>query len=465
VTPAIPADRGADPRANGATETRGVASHSSDRPRRAVVLVGNPAAPYSRALRIARALAAERYAVEIAAIAGEGAPPRELDGAIEWHRYRPSGFFARMAATYRVPVPGKTGQAAPRTSIVAMPKRVARAVVGRFWRWAFWPHTVRGWWRTLARELPPADLYHACGSLTIAAALDARRRDRRQGRHSRVIYDAIDIVMESNNVLGIPGPVRRWLAWREARWARASDAIVTINDPFADRLVNRMGLTTRPVVVPNYPEPIRVPAGRPDRIRAALGLPATTRIVLFQGRLGPSLGLDESAEAIRHVQHAALVLLGFGRWLELCRARDSDPRYAGIHFTLPAVGPDELLEWTASADAALIPLPAISYNQRYTTPNKFLEAIAAGTPIVLGPDLPTMEEILRREGFGRVARSLAPADLAAAIRDVIDMPRSDMSAWRARIAAASAERYTWPVAAATYRALLRGIDERSSLAA
>ncbi len=45
--------------------------------RRAVVLVGGPAAPYSRSIRIARALAAEGYAVEIAAIAAAGLPERE----------------------------------------------------------------------------------------------------------------------------------------------------------------------------------------------------------------------------------------------------------------------------------------------------------------------------------------------------------------------------------------------------
>ena len=30
-------------------------------------------------------------------------------------------------------------------------------------------------------------------------------------------------------------------------------------------------------------------------------------------------------------------------------------------------------------------------------PNKFLEAMTAGSPIVLGPDLPGMETVLRRE--------------------------------------------------------------------
>jgi hypothetical protein len=78
-------------------------------------------------------------------------------------------------------------------------------------------------------------------------------------------------------------------------------------------------------------------------------------------------------------------VIGFGRWEERSRARDADPRFAGRHFTLPACTPDELLEWTSSSDVALVPLPPVSANQRASTPNKFWEAIAAGTPVVVGP--------------------------------------------------------------------------------
>ena len=77
------------------------------------------------------------------------------------------------------------------------------------------------------------------------------------------------------------------------------------------------------------------------------------------------------------------------------------------------------MTWVASADVAMITLPPLSFNQRFTTPNKFLEALAAGTPIVLGPDLPTMAGILEQEEAGRVVASMAPADVAAAIRSIL----------------------------------------------
>jgi glycosyltransferase involved in cell wall biosynthesis len=214
--------------------------------------------------------------------------------------------------------------------------------------------------------------------------------------------------------------------------------------------------------VPNYPEPWTAPPGAPpDLIRMELGLAPSTRICLFWGRVGPNLGLDAAAEAVLLVPDAVLVLIGFGRGWTASLARDADPRYRGRHFTLPARHPDELVAWVASADVAMVSVPPVSYNQRYTTPNKFLEAIAAGTPIVLGPDLPTMASILEREGLGEIARSTAPSDIAAAMRSILDRPAEERAALRQRIQALARERYSWPIAAEAYAGLVRSLGHAS----
>jgi glycosyltransferase involved in cell wall biosynthesis len=418
-----------------------------------VILVGNPANPYSRAIRLGRTLVDAGYDVEIAATTEPGAPLEQRDGDLTIRRYPPSGVFAGMAATYRWSPPDGT------TVRVPLRTRLLRALRRGPGAWILWPHTVRGWWKTLSTELEPADLYHSCGTLPIAAALAAQRRDRKAGRSSKVILDVIDITMESNNVLGIPPIVRRALDRRERVWARAADAHTAVNDTFAERATRRWGLEHRPTVVPNYPEPWAPPPGTPaiDRIREVTGLPASTRICLFWGRLGPYVGLDQAAEAVLQVPDTALVLLGFGRGWERSVARDADPRYAGRHFTLKAVHPDDLPSWVASADVALCTLPPLSYNQRFTTPNKFLEAMAGGTPIVLGPRLPTMETLLRREDLGRVAASMEPTDIAAAIREILDLPASERAAWRERIASTARARYSWPLAAAAYLDLVSSL--------
>jgi glycosyltransferase involved in cell wall biosynthesis len=420
---------------------------------RAVVLVGNPAAPYSRGLRIARALSEAGYDVEIAAVAADGLPERETDGPVVIRRYAPSGAFRSMSASYRDPaaVSGVTG-GGRRPFVLRAPVAAAAALR----RWLFWPHTVRGWWATLDRELAPADLYHACGSLTVAAALAARRRSPvgPSGRPARVIYDAIDDVVGSNNMIGVPGVFRMWFARRERAWARAADARTTVNDALAERL-GRRWRTAPPLAVPNHPDlPSIAPGETCGLIRERLELPGTTRIVLFQGRLGPNLGLDEAAEATLLLPEAAFVVIGFGRWADRSAARDTDPRLAGRHFTLPPVHPDALAAWTASADVSIVPLASVSENQRLSTPNKFWESIIVGTPIVLGPGLPVMEAMVREHNLGRVAASLAPMDLAAAIGELLDRPAAESASERERIARLARERFSWPATATRYRDLV-----------
>jgi glycosyltransferase involved in cell wall biosynthesis len=438
-----------------------VSERGAARPLRAVVLVGNPAAPYSRGLRIARTLVAAGYLVEIAAVAADGLPQREPGEGWELRRYRASGPWARIGGSAgRGAIdqgPAHSRSAGPAGRLLGRAVRLAAALR----RWIFWPHTVRGWWATLDRELEPADLYHACGSLTVAAALGARRRAPvgPSGVPSVVIYDAIDDVFESNNVLDMPRPLRTWHARRETRWAHAADAVITVNEALAERLAGRWGLASAPVVVPNYPEAPVDPGGMgtakaaPDPIRTELGLPAATRVVLFQGRLGPRLGLDEAAEAVLLLPDAALVLLGFGRSFDRERVRDGEPRFAGRHFTLPARHPDELLGWTAAADVALVPLPPVSVNQRLSSPNKFWEALVAGTPVVVPMALSYMAGIVRERDLGIVAASAGPGDLAEAISACFARLASDPG-WRVRIRATGVRHYSWPVAAGAYRAVV-----------
>jgi glycosyltransferase involved in cell wall biosynthesis len=456
---------------------------SAPRRRRAVVLVGGPAAPYSRAIRIARALAAEGFDVEIAAIAAPGLPDREpvaaarpgavgepvpdpaAVGQIEIRRYRPSGPWAIVGASEAataargVARDGAGPGSPPRGRRSALRALAAPLLAVR--RWLFWPHAVRGWWATLARELPPADLYHACGALAIAPALAARKRQPRgpSGAPARVIHDAVDHAGAGNEAQAMPAVLRRLIARREAGWARAADAIVTVNDALVTSLTAAWRPTAPILAAPNYPEPpdpATVEAPR-SYLRDAAGLPGPTRIVLYQGRLGPGLGLAQAAEAVLLVPEAGLVLLGFGRGLGESQARDRDPRFAGRHITLPPRPPDELLAWTAGADVALIAAPPISPNQRLSSASKFWEAIAVGTPIIVVRGLDTMARIISEYDLGAVAASPTPADLAAAISAVLERVDREGGAWRRQIAAVGRERFSWPPVATAYRSLVRSL--------
>lgn len=424
-------------------------------PRRAVLLVANTAAPYSRALRVARSLATAGWQVEIAAVAGDGLPATERDGDVVTRRYLPSGPLRRWI-----------GQPPPPKPPTAILRAVARQL-DRSLKVLLWPLHVRAWWRTLRRELPPADLYHAFGILTVSIALDLGAAARRAGRQGLVIYDVIDAILDSNNYQNVPPAVLARYRRKEADWVRRADAVVTVNDALADHCRRLWPFRDRPTVLLNAQPRWTPPAERPDLIRAAASLPAERRIVLFLGKLGRQRGLEMAAEAVLRLDDAALVMLGAtvnDQWSSALAARSSEPRFEGRHVVLPPVHPDDVRLWAASADVSIIAVPANSLNQRLSTPNKFWESLAAGTPVVIGRDLEVMRSIVEELGLGAAADPADPDDLARALRSIIEQPRQDYEAMRDRCLEACRETFNWESAVVPYLELVAGLAGRGSAA-
>jgi glycosyltransferase involved in cell wall biosynthesis len=383
--------------------------------------------------------------VEIAAIAGDGSPREERDGAVVTRRYAPSGPFRRWIGQPPAPDPP------------TKPLKVLALNLDKALKVVLWPLHVRAWWRTLRRELPPADLYHAFGILALPVALDLARDARAAGRRGVVIYDVIDAILDSNNYQNVPAPILARYRRKEAGWVRQAGAVVTVNDALADHCHRLWPFRERPTVLLNCQPRWTPPAERPDLIREATGLPAGRRIVLFLGKLGRQRGLEMAAEAVVQVQDAALVMLGAGvnpQWAATLAARSREPRFEGRHIVLPPVHPDDVPLWAASADVSIIAVPANSLNQRLSTPNKFWESLAAGTPVVIGRDLEVMREIVRRDDLGAVADPLDSGDISRALRDVLEQPSADYAAMRERCLTVSRERYNWEAAVEPYLELV-----------
>ena len=185
--------------------------------------------------------------------------------------------------------------------------------------------------------------------------------------------------------------------------------------------------------------------------------------MLFLGKLGRQRGLEMAAEAVARLPDAALVMLGStvnAEWDAMLRARSADPRFAGRHVVLPAVHPDDVRLWAASADVSIIAVPANSLNQRLSTPNKFWESLAAGTPVVIGKDLEVMREIVEADRLGEVADPLDPDDLARALGEILDQPPRSYDTMRDRCLGISRDRYSWEHAVLPYLDLVERLDSR-----
>lgn len=278
-----------------------------------------------------------------------------------------------------------------------------------------------------------ADIYHAHDLNNLPAAYLAARTVG-----ARLVYDAHELFAEMAN---------RWVrlkrdSWRrlEARLLPQCDLALTVNDFIAQEMAARYQVPP-PLVVLNCPDPPPGfdPAAPHDRIRAALDLPAATRIVLYQGWIAEGRGLENLVRAAAVLPPSVvIVFMGYGEYqatlAELARAAGVADR---VRF-VPAVAQADLLSWCASADVGIIPYQPVDLNNVYSSPNKLFDFIHARVPLVAS-DLPFLRQVIVGHALGTVATLDSPPAYAAAIQTVLAPPKA---AYRPALDAA-ATIYTW----------------------
>jgi glycosyltransferase involved in cell wall biosynthesis len=247
--------------------------------------------------------------------------------------------------------------------------------------------------------------------------------------------------MVAANLARLRGPIKAVLARMERGWARAANRVVTVNQPYATELARRFGVPM-PVIVMNCSYRFSPPAPPPRRFHELLGLDPETSVVLYQGGFSFGRGVEQLMEAIHLVPGGVLVVMGYGARHAEFRAAAERPENKGRIHLLPAVPPTELLDWVASADVVGVLFQHDTLNNYLSTPNKFLEAMAAGVPSVCS-DHPGMGPIARETGCGIAVDPSDVKAIAAAIRSMVEAPPDARASLRARALVAAHETYNW----------------------
>jgi glycosyltransferase involved in cell wall biosynthesis len=236
--------------------------------------------------------------------------------------------------------------------------------------------------------------------------------------------------------------------------------VVTVSDPYAQVLTRILG---RPVdavvrnaaVVDEGPAPTPDDVRRSDHFHELLGLPPERRIVLYMGQVMRGRGLRQLCEAIALVEDADLVVAGFGPDFERYQAMAAAlPQRDRIHF-IGSVSPADIPEWTRGADVSAMPVQPDTLNHRLNTPTKLYDAMGVGVPVVAS-DLPGIAPIVTETGCGGLCDPEDPADIARAIREVVDAPESARLERRLACLSAARDRYSWQLQAQE----LLGVYER-----
>jgi glycosyltransferase involved in cell wall biosynthesis len=403
----------------------------------------------SRFLRTAQALAGDGHEVRILGWSGPGlAPTEELAPGVRLTRLP----VDRRIATALRPLPERLRSGLVRLAGLAPDATVLppdrprgpdrlRHPVRRLLEIVANVRRAGPWTEAVLEAAPDTDVYHAQSLVCLPVVRAAARRSG-----GRFVYDVADYHTEAARLARMPAFVRSAVRRRERSWAREASAFLAVSDPVAD-LVSERWDVPRPSVLLNCP-----PAWRPhepgavlsDLIREATDIAPERPIILYQGGFSVDRGVEEllaaASDPVIERLDAAVVFMGYGR-LEamLLEAASRDRRR--IH-VLPAVPPDELLPWTASADVSFVGQPPRTLNQRMNLPNKLFESLMAGVPVIVSKGNEQCR-LVSREQVGGCVDVDDPHAIAVGCAALLQAPEADRLALRAHCREVALERYTW----------------------
>ncbi|MGI5229009.1 glycosyltransferase family 4 protein [Actinoallomurus sp. CA-142502] len=275
------------------------------------------------------------------------------------------------------------------------------------------------------------------------------------GRRYRVVYEVNglpSIELAHTWPLAPPATLAR-IAALEDRCLERANTVVVPSGVIASALVRRGVPEDRIHLVPNGADvPQETPRPRD----------APERYIVYVGALQPWQGLDVLLRAFARLADLTGLRLIICSSVPERRAR-ALRRLAGRlgvadrivwRFTLPHA---EVAAWLAGAEVSVAPLTGCARNvDQGCAPLKILESMAAGTPVVAS-GLPAVREIMADGAHGRLVAPDRPAELARAIRVLLEYPDA-ARAMGERARRRVREEFGWAATRAKMAAIYRSIN-------
>ena len=259
-----------------------------------------------------------------------------------------------------------------------------------------------------------ADAIHANDLSALPVCAEAARR-----LGAKLIFDAHEyapLEQETPKFRRLETPYRTYLLHR---YARAANASITVCSPIAQRYAKEFGF--HPIVVMNAPTPTFPPDHPVDAARIRL---------VHHGVFQPERGLDHMVKAVALTSHRyELHFFLTGDSVQISRFRQQSeelaPERVIFHDAVPV---RELVPRLAEYDMGFAVIMPSSYNFLMMLPNKFFDFVMAGLAIITGPS-PAMVELAVQYGFGKVASTFEPEDVAEvlealSVEEIIAMRQS-----------------------------------------
>jgi len=239
------------------------------------------------------------------------------------------------------------------------------------------------------------------------------------------------------------------LARRESRVWRRAEGYVTLTSAHRSELVARFGPREAAVV----PDGTRLP-----RVRRFEPPPAGPPTVGYAGHLYPWKGVDVLIDAIaRRPDLRGLVVGGQPGERDLARLQ-ALAHARGVAGRVEFTGwrpPQDVAASLARCHALALPNVRSTISERYTSPLKLFDYLAAGRPIVAS-DLPAIREVLTDQVNGLLVEPGRADVLADALGRVLD--DRALAERLSRTAFDDADRYSWDARAGRLEPVLQAAE-------
>lgn len=225
--------------------------------------------------------------------------------------------------------------------------------------------------------------------------------------NARLVYDAHELETETNGAGGFRKKLAKWL---ERRLIKQVDITMVVSESIADWYASTYNIQ-RPLVVLNSPY-LRA-LKKNNNFREKLGIRKDQIILLYQGGLAEGRGVHLILDAFKRRQDdkVVAVFMGYGGLQQVIQK--SAEQHRNIFF-YPAVAPQVVLDYTASADFGVHLIQNTCLNHNYCMPNKLFEYAMAGLPVLVS-NMKDMSELVSKHQMGAVISDFSAPGINRAI--------------------------------------------------
>ena len=239
-------------------------------------------------------------------------------------------------------------------------------------------------------------------------------------RRLPLVHDCHEYFRGVPELNGRPGTTRIWKKIEDHIFPKLR-SVYAVNSSIAEIYRKEYGNDIR--VIRNVP--IRK-IGSVPRPKADLGIPEDSKIILYQGAVNVDRGLEEAIRAMKFTgEKVYLVIIGTGDVQEQLKILAMEEGVSEKVIFTGQIAFEDLYEYTLMGDIGLSIEKDVSINYHYCLPNKFLDYIQAGLPVLVSP-LPEMKAIVERYKIGEMIESHDPHYLANKFNDLLEKGKKSL---------------------------------------